>query len=210
MIRVDREGAACILTLDRPDKANALTEAMLQDLLRAVEDAQDAAVLILTGVGKVFSAGADLDAARAGLATSPLWEDLSGAIAAFPGLSIAALNGTVAGGANGMVLACDMRICVPEARFFYPVMKLGYLPQPSDPIRMAALIGPARTKWIFVAGQRVSARRAHDWGLVEDIVPQEDLLTRAHALATDCIAADPDTARAIKALCVAQDTAGSA
>ena len=70
-----------------------------------------------------------------GLATSDVWERLSGAIAALPCLTVAALNGTLAGGANGMALACDLRIAVPSAKFFYPVMKLGFLPQPSDPAR---------------------------------------------------------------------------
>jgi enoyl-CoA hydratase/carnithine racemase len=149
----------------------------------------------------VFSAGADLDAARAGLATSPLWERLSSAIAALPCLTLAALNGTLAGGANGMALACDMRIAVPGAKFFYPVMKLGYLPQPSDPGRMAALIGPARTKLILMGGQKISADEALAYGLIERIVPPEDLLQTARDIAADTLAANPDTARAIKAMC---------
>lgn len=201
MISLDRAGRICRLTINRPDKAGALTEQMLIDLCAGVKQAQDAAALILTGTGRVFSAGADLDAARAGLAISPLWEDLSSAIAAFPGLSIAALNGTVAGGATGMVLACDIRISVADARFFYPVMKLGYLPQPSDPQRMAALIGPARTKLIFVAGQKISASQALDFGLVDELVNPNDLLMRAEALCADCAAATPDMAHAIASMC---------
>lgn len=201
MINVVAEGPITTLTLNRPDKANALTEAMLRDLIRAVSDSVHAAALILTGAGKVFSAGADLDAARAGLATSPLWEELSAAIAAHPGLTIAALNGTVAGGANGMVLACDLRICVEGAKFFYPVMKLGYLPQPSDPVRMAALIGPARTKLILMAGQKITARQALDFGLIEEIVAADTLLARANDLCADVVAANPATAQTIKAMC---------
>ncbi|WP_299722069.1 enoyl-CoA hydratase/isomerase family protein [uncultured Tateyamaria sp.] len=210
MIDVTTDGPVTTLTLNRPDKANALTEAMLRDLHDAVQDAKDAAALILTGTGKVFSAGADLDAARAGLATSPLWEELSGAIAAHPGLTIAALNGTVAGGANGMVLACDLRIAVPGTKFFYPVMKLGYLPQPSDPVRMAALIGPARTKWMLLAGQKIATDQALACGLIDEIVSAETLMDRARALCADCMSADPETAQAIKRLCngaAAPDTA---
>jgi enoyl-CoA hydratase/carnithine racemase len=109
MIDSTPDGDRLTLTLNRPEKANALTAEMLEALCRAVEGFQGK-VLVLTGQGSVFSAGADLDAARAGLATSPLWERLSAAIAGFKGLSIAALNGTVAGGACGMVLACDLRI----------------------------------------------------------------------------------------------------
>lgn len=201
MIHSQTDGPVTVLTLDRPDKANALTEQMLRDLLDAVTGAKDSAALILTGKGRVFSAGADLQAARAGLATSPLWEEVSGAIAGFRGLSIAALNGTVAGGANGMVLACDLRIAVSGAKFFYPVMKLGFLPQPSDPARMAALIGPARTKWMLMAGQKIETDQAMIFGLVDEIVEAQDLMARAHALCADCVAADRGIARDIKALC---------
>ncbi|RYI21033.1 MAG: enoyl-CoA hydratase/isomerase family protein, partial [Acetobacteraceae bacterium] len=133
MIKVQTSSDCCWVTLARPDKANALTEEMLQSLALAATDAASTAkVLILTGEGKVFSAGADLDGMKAGLGLSPAWEAASSAIAAFPGLSIAALNGTLAGGAMGAALACDLRIAVPTASFFYPVMRLGYRPQPSD------------------------------------------------------------------------------
>ena len=190
-----------LVTLNRPEKANSLTPEMLTQLCDIAEAAHAARALVLTGAGKVFSAGADLDAARAGLATSPLWERLSSAIAALPCLTLAALNGTLAGGANGMALACDMRIAVPGAKFFYPVMKLGYLPQPSDPGRMAALIGSARTKLILMGGQKISADEALAYGLIERIVPPEDLLQTARDIAADTLAANPDTARAIKAMC---------
>ena len=199
MIDVMTDGALTVITLNRADKANALNAQMLQDLADAVEDAQDAQALILTGAGKVFSAGMDLEAAKSGLATSPVWERLSGAIAAFPGLSIAALNGTVAGGAMGMVLACDLRISVPGAKVFYPVMKLGFLPQPSDPMRLAQLIGPARAKLILMGGQKVTVEEAHGFGLIDEIVTHGDVLARARDLSADTLAAASAHARAIKA-----------
>ena len=201
MIEVDCHGPTWTITLNRPDKANALTAAMLSDLVDAAHAAVDAQAVILTGTGKVFSAGADLEAARAGLATSPDWERLSAAIAALRGLTIAALNGTLAGGATGMALACDLRIAVPRASFFYPVMKLGYLPQPSDPVRMAALIGPARTKMVFLAGQKLDAQTALDFGLIDEIVHEGTVMQRAQALCRDISAADVVVARRIKAMC---------
>ena len=140
-------------------------------------------------------------AARAGLATSGLWEELSGRIARLPGLTIAALNGTLAGGAMGMALACDLRIAVPNARFFYPVMKHGFLPQPSDPGRMAALIGPARTRSILMAGQKIGADEAAAWGLVDRITDADNLLGTASELAADVLASPPEIARCIKAMC---------
>jgi enoyl-CoA hydratase/carnithine racemase len=192
MILVAQDGPLWTITLNRPEKANALTHAMLTELESAVAGAADggAKALILTGAGRVFSAGADLDAARAGLATDPVWERLSGAIAALPCLTIAALNGTVAGGAMGMALACDLRLAVPGAAFFYPVMRLGFLPQPSDVARLRALTGPARTKAILLAGAKVTAEEAQVWGLVERVVPPETLLTEAALLAKDALAAD--------------------
>ncbi len=201
MINLEKNGDLWIATINRPDKANSLTEAMLTELAEIAEAAQAARVLILTGQGKVFSAGADLDAARAGLATNPVWERLSSAISALPGLTIAALNGTVAGGAMGMVLACDLRIAVTGAKAFYPVMKLGFLPQPSDPPRLAALIGPSRAKLILMAGQKVSTDEALNWGLFDRVVHPDDLIQTVRDIAADTLAADPSIARGIKRLC---------
>lgn len=201
MIDLVKEDGLWIVTLNNPQKANALTGQMLQDLVDIAEAATEARTLILTGAGRVFSAGADLDEARAGLATSDLWERLSGAIAALPCLTVAALNGTLAGGANGMVLACDLRIAVPAANVFYPVMKLGFLPQPSDPKRMAALIGPARTRLIMMAGQKITASEAYDFGLFDRIVDPADLMQTARDLVADSLAADPEIALGISKLC---------
>ncbi len=198
MIRARRDGARLTLTVDRPEKANALTRDMLAMLAEAVEGAGDARVLVLTGAGRVFSAGADLDAAKAGLAVDPVWERLSAAIAAFPGLSIAALNGTVAGGACGMVLACDLRVAVADARLFYPVMRLGYLPQPADAGRLALLVGPARAKMILMAGARVAAEEALAWGLVDRVVAHGGLAAALDELSADVVGAAPQHVAAIK------------
>lgn len=98
----------------------------------------------------------------------------------------------------GMVLACDIRLAVSEAKFFYPVMKLGYLPQPSDPARLAALIGPARAKMILMAGQKITAGEALSWGLVDRIVDAP--AKEAEALVADVLAAGTSHASAIKAM----------
>jgi enoyl-CoA hydratase len=201
MIELEQDNDVWTVTLNRPDKANALTEDMLRELCEIMERAGDARAVILTGRGKIFSAGADLDAARAGLAVSDLWERLSGAIAALPGLTIAALNGTLAGGAMGMALACDIRISVPAAKFFYPVMKLGFLPQPSDPPRMVALIGPSRTKLILMGGQKILADEAMAFGLVDRLVEADVLLETAQSFCTDTVAASEQIAHGIKQMC---------
>ena len=201
MIEIDRTDDVWTATLNRPEKANSLTAAMLEELVNIAKEATDARALILTGRGKVFSAGADLDEARAGLAKSGLWEELSGAIAALPGLTIAALNGTLAGGAMGMALACDMRIAVPDAKFFYPVMKLGFLPQPSDPGRMVRLMGPARTKLMLMGGQKLTSDDALRFGLIDQIVAPDALIETATALTAHTVDAPLEIARGIKAMC---------
>ncbi|RZO36221.1 MAG: enoyl-CoA hydratase/isomerase family protein [Rhodobacteraceae bacterium] len=201
MIDLDISGGVWTLTLNRADKANALSFEMLEQIAEIAGEAKEARAVIITGAGTVFSAGADLNAVKAGLATSDVWERASGAIAALPGLTIAALNGTLAGGAFGMALACDIRLAVPTAKFFYPVMKLGYLPQPSDPARMAALIGPARTKMLLMAGQKITADEALNYGLIDRICAPDALMSTAQALCGDICAAPPGHGAAIKTMC---------
>ncbi|WP_010140593.1 enoyl-CoA hydratase/isomerase family protein [Oceanicola sp. S124] len=186
------------VTLARPEKANALTGAMLEELA-GIFRASEAPVLVLTGEGRVFSAGADLAEAHAGLAVSPLWQEVSESLAAHPGLTIAALNGTLAGGATGIALACDLRIAVPGATFFYPVMRLGFRPPAPDPGRLVALVGPARAKLLLMGGARIDAAEALAWGLVDRVVA--DPLAEAELLSTDALAAAADHVTAIKRMC---------
>lgn len=196
MIAVETAPGCTILRLNRPEKANALTSAMLEALIAGLDEVTTP-VLILTGTGtKAFSAGADLNEAHNGLATSPLWEQLSAKVAALPCLTIAALNGTLAGGAFGMSLACDLRIAVSHAKLFYPVARLGFLPPKSDPKRMQELIGPARTKAILMAGMRITAETAQLWGLVDDL--QDDPLAAAKEIAARLDQLDPDHLKALK------------
>jgi enoyl-CoA hydratase len=201
VIDVDTEGGLTVLTLNRPDKANALTREMLTALADAVVEASvdpETQAVILTGAGRVFSAGADLDAAKAGLATDPVWERLSGAVAACPVLTIAALNGTAAGGALGMVLAADLRVAAPHAKIFYPVMALGFLPQPSDPVRMGALAGSAMAKRVLMCGDNLTAEEALACGLIDAI--SDDPPSEARRLAAAVLSAPRDHVAAIKAM----------
>jgi len=201
MIRTETDAGLWKITLDRPDKANALTREMLTGLRGVLQSAQgQARCLVVTATGSVFSAGADLDEARAGLATDPVWEEVSGAMAAFDGLSICALNGALAGGAFGMALAADLRIAVPSAKFFYPVASLGFLPQPSDPVRLAALVGPARAKLIMLAGAKLTAQEALTCGLIDRIAEPESLLECARSLAAPALEGKPGHVSAIKAM----------
>lgn len=199
MIDVITSGGRLTLTINRPEKANALTEAMLTELAEAVEGA-DASVLVLTGTGPVFSAGADLDEVRGGtLATSPAWERLSSAVAGFKGLTIASLNGSCAGGALGMVLACDLRIAVTGAKFFYPVIKIGVLPQPSDPARLVQLVGVSTAKRILLTGAKLDATEALACGLIDQI-SEGSLVEDTFKLIEPALQVDPALIAAIKGL----------
>lgn len=205
MIRISTpEAGICLVTLDRADKANALTAEMLSQLERALGEAEasSAPVLVLTGAGKVFSAGADLEAARTtNLTTDAVWERVSTRIARYPGLTIAALNGTCAGGALGMMLACDLRVAVPSAKVFYPVLKNGFLPQPSDPRRLVALCGMSRAKLILMGGQKIDAETALNWGLFDQIAPADGLMETVGTLAADAKNSSPALLAQIKSLC---------
>lgn len=203
LIEIAADTARWTLTLNRPDKANALNGQMLEDLDAAVAGAQSAGarVLVLTGRGKVFSAGADLEEARNGtLATDPNWERLSSRIASFPGLTICALNGTCAGGAMGMMLACDLRVAVEGAKVFYPVVKNGFLPQPSDPARLAAIAGESRSKLVLLGGVKIETREAQAWGLFDRVVRAEEMVEALDTLAADAEASTPALLGSIKAL----------
>lgn len=201
MIEQHFEAGLLTITINRPDKANSLTRDMLAEIRDIALEATPRGVrsLVITGAGdKVFSAGADLSEAKAGLTVDPVWEELSGALAALPCLTIAALNGTLAGGAFGMALACDIRIAVPSAKFFYPVAQLGFLPQPSDPGRLAALVGPGRAKLMLMGAQKIAAEGASAWGLVDRLVPLEELLPTARDISDAALNGDPAIIGGIK------------
>lgn len=206
MIEVSHENGLWRVKLNRPDKANALTLQMLADLRDAAEAARkdpELRAFILTGAGdRVFSAGADMASTddMQAFTRAPEWTEMSAAIAGLPCLTIAALNGTVAGGGFAPVLACDMRICTPDAKFFYPVLKRGFLPQPNDVTRMVALIGAARAKMILMAGQKLTAEEALTFGLTDMIVPLTDFAETLASLTADAMAAKPQQVAAINKL----------
>ena len=194
------------MTLNRPDKANALSPDMLRAVADAARDAHadpELRSFVITGAGgRVFCAGADVDGGEDmyDFTRSPLWEQASGAIAALPCLTIAALNGTLAGGGFAIALACDLRISTPDAKFFYPVLKRGFLPQPADVRRMATLIGTAQAKLILMGGQKITAPEALRIGLVDRVLPLVDFDDFLVALTADAAAAKPQSIAAIKRL----------
>lgn len=205
MIRVEKTPAHWIVTLDRADKANALSAAMLAELAEVFEAAAEAAdlrVLVLTGAGdRVFSAGADLASVggdAGALTRDPVWTRASSALAALPCLTICALNGTLAGGGFALALACDLRVAVRHAKFFYPVLKNGFLPQADDVSRMVALIGPSRTRLILLGGQKLTAEDALTSRLVDRLVEPAELMEAVDQLSEVAMNASPEALVAIK------------
>ena len=199
MIDSHLKGCIRYITIERTAKANAITNEMLDELIKITRNSEKNKVLVFSGAGKIFSAGADLDEVKKnGLATSPKWELLSDTIHRLPCMTIAALNGTVAGGAMGMVLACDIRISVPEANFFYPVMKMGYLPQPSDAIRLSKICGPSKAKLMLLGAQKFNSKKAYDYGLIDEIVSEDNLYSRIDELCLSVSNSKSDQAKAIK------------
>ncbi len=206
MIAVENTNGHWTVTINRPDKANALTEDMLGQLRDAALTARqdpELRVFVLTGAGdRVFCAGADMSSTddMHRFTRAPVWTEMSHAIATLPCLSIAALNGTLAGGGFAAALACDIRICTPHSHFFYPVLKRGFLPQPADVRRLADLIGTARAKMILMAGQKLSATEALSCGLTDAVLPLAGFPEKIASLSADAMAATPAQIAAINRL----------
>ena len=206
MIDVTHTDGQWRVTLNRPDKANALTPAMLQDIADIAAKAHadpGLRTFVITGAGdRVFCAGADVSNGEDmfEFTRDPVWVDASQNIADLPCLTIAALNGTLAGGGFALALACDMRIATPQAKFFYPVLKRGFLPQPNDVHRMAKLVGPARAKLILMAGQKLLADEALNIGLIDRIVDLGNFDETLASMTLDAAAAKPQSIAAIKRL----------
>lgn len=199
------------LTLNNPRRANSLDRRTIEALGRALTDLSNEAglrALILTGDGeRVFCGGADLGELAGQTATSAAafaydaaWDYATDLLARLPCLTVARLNGACVGGGMSLALACDLRLAAENAFFQYPTLKNGVLPSPRDIKRLLRLVGPARAKYIWLAGQRVTGQEAREWGLVEQVLPLAGLdAAVADALST-VTAADAVVFAATKAL----------
>lgn len=205
MIDLNTTSIRWTITLNRPDKANAINMEMLIKLNEILDEAKQQLKLrslIITGNGSVFSAGADLDAVKLNneLTTTIHWKTLSDKIEKLPCLTIAALNGTLAGGAFGMVLACDIRLATADTSFFYPVLKNNLLPQPNDIERLVNLSGLSTAKLILIAGQKLSAKKALDRGLIDLICERSEFTDNINSLSYTAENTDSISLLAIKRL----------
>ena len=207
LVIVEREGGLAIVTLNRPEAMNALSADLRSHLAKcvdALEADDDIRVMILTGAGeKAFTAGLDLkelgassDDAALGVAT----DDPVAALAKFSGPIIGAINGVAITGGFEMALACDVLIGTPNTRFDDTHARVGILPGWGLSQKLSRLLGPSRAKEISLTGNFVSAAQALEWGLINRIVPPQDLLPTARALAHDMMSCVPDTLVAYKQL----------
>jgi len=198
-VRLDRDGAIATVTLNRPERRNSLSDAMLTDLGAVVSALRDDAavrIVILTGAPPVFSAGADAalkssmspEERRHAMATRKsqfrrLFERVNTMLEGLEQITVCAINGHAIGGGWGLTLACDFRIAAAEAQFWIPEVDLGVPLGVASTTRFVRLVGPARAKEIIMECRRYSAAEAQTWGLVHRVVPGASLSKDVHAYA---------------------------
>lgn len=208
-IRFERDGHIATLILDRPEKLNALDPAMLEAInghLRVLDRSIDARVLIVTGGGdRSFCVGADIGV-WSELEPIEMWRRwVREGSAVFDRLArlriptIAALNGYAFGGGLELVLACDLRVAADTAQLSAPEVKIGTVPGWGGTYRLRELIGPGRAKELIFTGKRIAAAHAERWGLVNEVVPAAELMTRARGLAAEIAANAPIAVQLAKA-----------
>ena len=186
------DGYATIV-LNRPDKLNTLSIALRRELRRAVDELESdpvIGVLILTGAGRAFTAGLDLDEWSAAPAAGAWEHDAVAALERFSGPVIGAINGLAITGGVEIALACDLLIASSEARFADTHVKVGLLPGWGGSVRMQQRIGPHRAKELALTGRFFSADEALAWGFVNRVVAPAQLRAEAEALARQMLAND--------------------
>jgi len=186
-----------VLMLNRPEKLNALSMELRGELVAAIEELRrDPAVrvLILTGAGRAFCAGLDLNELSKAESNSARAFDLDAvaALLKFEGPVIGAINGVAATGGFEIAMACDILLASTEAQFVDTHAKVGLLPGWGLSVRLPRRIGLHRAKELAFTARFVSAAEAAEWGLVNRVVPPEELLSQARAMAEQMLAVVPE------------------
>jgi enoyl-CoA hydratase len=206
MILEEREGRVAILTINRPDKMNALNEQVRDEMLRAlavIADDGGVGVVVITGAGeKSFIAGADIGefAGRTPFdqrhaMRSPRIFDI---MAAFPKPVVAMINGFCLGGGCELAMSCDLRIASEKARFGQPEINLGLIPGGGGTQRMPRLVGLGHAMRLVLTGDMIGAAEAKEIGLVEMVVAHDELRARTLELAAKIASKSPLTVRVAK------------
>jgi methylglutaconyl-CoA hydratase len=208
-IQLAYDGGVATITLNRPDKRNAISFDLIDDLLHALEEVakSDAIVLIVTGAGKAFCSGMDLDNLKALLGRSPeenlkdsqTMVQLFRALYQFPKATIAAVNGAAIAGGTGLALLCDFTLVVPEAKFGYTEVRIGFVPAIVSTFLLRQ-VGEKQARDLLLTGRIFDAQEAARMGLVSEIVAPENLMVRARELAALLMENSPTSLRATKQL----------
>jgi methylglutaconyl-CoA hydratase len=206
---LEDKGHVAKITFNRPEKRNAISTKMICELLTALDEVEKTRtrVVILTGAGSAFCAGMDLEMLSAiGQQSAQENQDDSRRMArmfrriwSFSKPLIAAVNGHALAGGCGIATLCDFTLAVPEAKFGYTEVKLGFLPAIVS-VFLTRQIGDKRARDLLLTGRLVEASEAKDLGLVTEIVPADRLIARADEIAEQLIAASPSSLTRAKRL----------
>jgi enoyl-CoA hydratase/carnithine racemase len=186
LIRTWKQGMVGYLEIHRPEKANAYNQALLLELahsLDQMEDDQTVRALVVCGAGnRSFCAGADLEEMQTKDYSDALnlkSSKVFAAIASYPKVTVSAINGAAVAGGLELALACDIRICSEQARFFFPETNLGLIPAAGGTHRLSQVVGVGRAKELILGGGVWSAQDALRFGLVSEVVSPDAVLTCA-------------------------------
>lgn len=212
-IRIDEEDVIRRITLNRPERRNAMTPEMQMELIAALEDAPATGcrALVLTGAGDAFCSGLDLTALPPASSTSALEaraeaERVARMFLALHELevpSIAAVNGPAIGGGAGLATVCDFTLATPEAKFGFTETRIGFVPAIVSAF-LTLQIGEKRSRDLLLTGRIVDAEEAMRLGLVNEIVPHQELQRRTQTLAESLAHNSPQATRITRRLLAAQ------
>ena len=203
------DGAVATITLNRPEKRNALSFELLDELMAALDEVEQssAQVLIVTGAGKAFCAGMDLEELKSLLGKSHDENVKDSAHMArifrriydFPKPTIAAVNGAAIAGGTGIATMCDFTVAVPEAKFGYTEVRIGFVAAIVSSI-LVWQVGHKIARDVLMTGRLFDAAEAYRFGLVNEVVAAEQLMPRARQLASQLLENSPSSVRATKKL----------
>ncbi len=208
-ILLEHSGGIATITLNRPEKRNAVSYELMDDLARALDQvaASDAQVLIITGAGKAFCAGMDLDNLKAligrsqqeSIRDSEAMARLFRSVYDFPVPTIAAVNGAAIAGGAGIATLCDFTLASENSSFGYTEVRIGFVPAIVSTF-LIRQIGEKNARGLLLTGRIITPQEALRFGLINEIVPLDRLKERAHHLATELMANSPASLKATKAL----------
>jgi methylglutaconyl-CoA hydratase len=208
-LRLAHDSGIATITLNRPEKRNAISYELIDELLAVLDEVQhsSALVLILTGAGKAFCSGMDLDNLKALVGRSPeqnvkdseTMAHLFRSLYDFPRPTIAAVNGAAIAGGCGLATLCDFTLAVPEAKFGYTEVRIGFVPAIVSTF-LVRQIGEKQARDLLLTGRIVTADEAHRLGLINEIVSAEKLSDRARELALHLMENSPASLAGTKRL----------